>query len=194
MSETTYAALGGAEGCRALAEAFYGRVDDVPVLRPFFPGKSHRCAIEAFASFLVQFLGGPAEESQDRWFLSLRESHARFKIGEEHRVAWLSTMNDALDEVVADEATRTTLWQFFESTSTYLANPESDQPRTVQHGIDDLVAAIHWVTRKQRRWRKASFATTTQPLRSLGVAGDDDPQWLLTVCAREGHRRSLTDP
>ena len=45
--------LGGPAKCLELATAFYNRVDDDPILRPLFPGKSHRCAIEHFAAFLV---------------------------------------------------------------------------------------------------------------------------------------------
>jgi hemoglobin len=70
-------ALGGEEGCRSLSAAFYARVAKDPVLRPFFPGKSLRCATEEFAAFLIQFLGGDEKQTQHRWWLSLRESHAR---------------------------------------------------------------------------------------------------------------------
>src|SRR5579871_3165259 len=68
-------ALGGEEGCRNLSAAFYARVATDEVLRPFFPGKSLRCATEEFAAFLIQFLGGDEAQTQDRWWLSLRESH-----------------------------------------------------------------------------------------------------------------------
>src|SRR5579859_5828519 len=71
--------LGGEEGCRILSAAFYARVGKDPVLRPFFPGKSLRCATEEFSAFLIQFLGGNEEHTQFRWWLSLRESHARFQ-------------------------------------------------------------------------------------------------------------------
>ena len=57
-----YQATGGRRVCRQLSEAFYARVARDPVLRPLFPGKSFRCAVEAFAAFLAQFLGGPAED------------------------------------------------------------------------------------------------------------------------------------
>jgi truncated hemoglobin YjbI len=60
-------ALGGEEGCRQLSAAFYARVGNDPVLHPFFPGKSLRCATEEFAAFLIQFLGGDEEQTQFRW-------------------------------------------------------------------------------------------------------------------------------
>src|SRR6266849_2622920 len=90
-------ALGGEEGCRRLSAAFYGRVGKNPVLRPFFPGKSLKCAIEEFAAFLIQFLGGDEMQIQHRWWLSLRESHARFQIGPNARCAWLRHMEATLD-------------------------------------------------------------------------------------------------
>jgi hemoglobin len=54
-----YQAIGGTPTCRELSKAFYTRVKRDPALRPLFPGKTLTCAIEEFAAFLVQFLGGP---------------------------------------------------------------------------------------------------------------------------------------
>jgi hemoglobin len=79
-----YKAVGGRGVCRQLSEAFYARVKRDPVLRPLFPGKSMRCAMNAFAAFLAQFLGGPAEDAQARWWLSLRESHCVSKSDREN--------------------------------------------------------------------------------------------------------------
>ena len=79
----------------ALADAVDQRNGRDPLLRPLFPGKSFTCAIEAFAAFLAQFLGGPSEDSQRRWWLSLRESHLRFQIGDRERTAWLGNMAGA---------------------------------------------------------------------------------------------------
>src|ERR1043165_8648899 len=90
-------ALGGEEGCRRLSAAFYARVGKDPVLRPFFPGKSLRCAIEEFAAFLIQFLGGDEKQPQARWWWSLGEPRARFKVGPQARLAWLKHMEATLD-------------------------------------------------------------------------------------------------
>jgi hemoglobin len=101
-----YQAVGGRGVCRQLSEAFYSRVKRDPVLRPLFPGKSMRCAVEAFAAFLAQFLGGPAGDAEERWWLSLRDSHLRFKIGPRERQAWMSNMLEALEDVPVDEPVR----------------------------------------------------------------------------------------
>src|SRR4051812_35355390 len=101
-----YESIGGRDTCYQLSAAFYGPVEKDPLLRPLFPGKSHRCAIEMFASFLAQLLDGPSADMQDRWWLSLRESHLRFKIGLAERDAWMRTMIKALDDVALEEPVR----------------------------------------------------------------------------------------
>jgi len=93
-----------------------------PILRPLFPGKSFTCAIEQFTAFLAQFLGGPGEDAQRRWWLSLHESHMRFKIGPEERAAWLRNMVQAFDDVPIGEPIRTELLAFFDQSSAYVVN------------------------------------------------------------------------
>ena len=161
-SAELYQAAGGRDVCRKLSEAFYARVKLDPVLRPLFPGKSMRCAVEAFAAFLAQFLGGPAEDAQERWWLSLRESHLRFKIGPRERQAWMSNMVEALEGVRMDETVRVALRNLFERSSSYIVNTgeargepaapehvpdnrihrEMAQRWTEQRALDDLVAAV----------------------------------------------------
>src|SRR5579863_7315354 len=118
--ENLYQVIGGTEACRKLSVAFYARVKRDPVLRPLFPGKTLKCAIEEFAALLVQFLGGPSEDSQRRWWLSLHESHRRFPLRAEHRDAWLKLMAATLDEVGIAEPERGALRDFFERSSAYL--------------------------------------------------------------------------
>ena len=117
-----YRTVGGRDACRQLSEAFYARVPGDPVLRPLFPGKNLRCAVEAFAAFLAQFLGGPAEDAGKRWWLSLRESHQRFTIGPRERRAWMSNMAAALEELPVDEPVRLALHDLFERSSRYIVN------------------------------------------------------------------------
>ena len=150
-----YATIGGVVGCRKLSAEFYALVDRDPLLRPLFPGSTLRCAIEEFTAFLIQFLGGPPEHTQRRWWVSLRESHLRFKIGPEHRAAWMKCMVQALDIASIDEAPRSELRRFFQESSAYLVNqsqpPNQVQGRagvevtqrwTAQRSVDDAVAAI----------------------------------------------------
>lgn len=145
-----YQALGGAAGCRRLSEAFYARVAKDRQLRPLFPSGSLHCAIQEFAAFLVQFLGGPPEHSQ-RWWLSLRESHSRFRIGVVERDAWMRLMTATLRDLCAPDELR----EIFERASSYLIGRESDsggresdsdnalvKPWNAQLALDAAVAAI----------------------------------------------------
>ena len=143
-------ALGGEAGCHRLATEFYARVGTDQVLRPLFPGKSLRCAINEFSAFLIQFLGGDEEQTQHRWWLSLRESHARFRIDPAQRSAWLKHMEATLEASHLDEATRTALRQFFLHSSAYVVGKEAAEPEhrelaerwAGQRALDDAVTAI----------------------------------------------------
>ncbi|MEO8371996.1 MAG: ankyrin repeat domain-containing protein [Candidatus Solibacter sp.] len=117
--------IGGPAGCRALSEAFYSRVKADPVLRPFFPGVSLRCAVEELSAFLVQLLEGPPDETQKRWWVSLRESHQRFRIGPRERDAWLGRMQDTLADLHLQSPARDALWQVFENLSAHIVNTDS---------------------------------------------------------------------
>ncbi len=148
-----YEAIGRAEGCRALATAFYTHVAQDPVLRPLFPS-TFKCAIEEFSAFLVQFLGGDSAQAQSRWWLSLRESHRRFVIGQREREAWLRAMAATLGSgsVIADARVRADLMAFFTHSSAHLVNsgplPDSPAPLTgelarlwaEQSALEDAVA------------------------------------------------------
>ena len=158
-----YQAIGGAGVCRRLSASFYARVERDPVLRPLFPGTTLRCAIEEFSAFLAQFLGGPSEDAQRRWWLSLRESHLRFKIGQKERDAWMKRMMQALDDVPIEESARSALRDLFERSSAYVVNvgpplagaddggrPSSDiihqevsRRWRAQRTLDEAVAAVH---------------------------------------------------
>ena len=149
-----YAAMGKREGCHRLSVAFYSRVERDPLLRPLFPGTTFTCAIAEFSAFLAQFLGGPSEDSQRRWWLSLGESHQRFKIGAKERAAWMSNMAGALEDVRMGEPIRSQLLSFFEQASAHVVNqgeatarpgvthPEIDRRWEAQTTLDEAVTAI----------------------------------------------------
>ena len=122
-------ALGGEPGCRQLSAEFYSRVAKDLVLRSLFPGKSLRCATDEFAAFLIQFLGGDEDQTQDRWWLSLRESHGRFQIDATQRKTWLKHMGAAVEAAIIDKTTRQALKEFFRQTSLYVVGEESVEPK-----------------------------------------------------------------
>jgi truncated hemoglobin YjbI len=128
-----YQSIGGRETCRRLSVAFYARVEKDPLLRPLFPGKTFTCAIEEFAAFLAQFLSGPSEDAQRRWWLSLHESHLRFRIEQRERDAWMQNMVQAFDDVAIEEPMRGALLSFFRESSAYVINHGPASP--VEEGL-----------------------------------------------------------
>lgn len=143
-------ALGGEEGCRRLSADFYARVGKDPALRRLFPGKSLRCATEEFAAFLIQFLGGDEEQTQHRWWLSLRESHTRFRISAAERGAWLRHMNATLAAAPLEASQQEAFREFFRHSSSYVMAKESSEPENEelaalwreQRALDETIAAI----------------------------------------------------
>src|SRR5215471_3696028 len=201
-----YGALGGTASCRKLSTAFYARVARDPILRPLFPGKTFKCAIEEFSAFLVQFLGGPSEDTQRRWWLSLHESHLRFKIGPRERDAWMKNMVRALDDVQIDEPARSALRSLFERSSAYVINTgpapavmrERGEPSkdalhqeisarwTAQCTLDQAVAAV----RSGEAERAISLAESST-LRTLFTNNRSTLAALLATMIARGHEAIL---
>jgi hemoglobin len=159
--------MGGEEGCRRLAKSFYGRVGKDPALRRLFPGKSLRCATEAFAAFLIQFLGGDEKQTQQRWFLSLRESHSRFRIEPGEQAAWITHMRATLRQARLDDNTCVALDDFFTQTAGYTAAQEPACPRhaelserwNVQTRLDRWIASIEQGREEEVLRDAAAFAS-----------------------------------
>lgn len=156
QSIAVWDAIGGEAGCRKLVETFYARVAQDPVLVAVY-GTSYRCAIEGLTAYLTQLFGGTDEYSRMRWFLSLREAHRRFRIGEIERNSWVSAMRGALEDLAIEEPSRTKLAEFFERSSSYFitdgadlealapfsaARCEFEQGWAIQQALDSLVEAV----------------------------------------------------
>ena len=118
--KTPYEQLGGEPGVAALVEAFYARVEDDPLLRPIYP-RHLGCAKRNLAHFLVEFLGGPPEHSENRG-TSLRFGHAHLQIGEAEQQAWLVDMRGALADLGVEESLREVLEDVFAEASRSLVN------------------------------------------------------------------------
>jgi len=171
-----FQALGGVAGCRKLSETFYRRVAKSSILKPLFPGKTMTCAIEEFAAYLVELLHAPGADSQRRWWVSLRESHARFKIGPRERAEWLRLMGETIDEVVPEASTRDALRQFFQISSAYITNAPDETPRTfelepqwkVQLTLDNAIAAI----RGSKTEEAIALSDQVEPARRAGLLSE----------------------
>ena len=150
MNSNLLDAIGGESGCRKLATEFYRRVGKDRVLKRLFPGKSMKCATEELASFLVQFFGGDEDQTQDRWWLSLRESHSRFQISSDERNSWLTLMNATLHDMALEGSARDTFTEFFLNGADYIVSHEAPRPQNIelasrwdeQLKLDEIIQAI----------------------------------------------------
>src|ERR1700694_2298919 len=102
LDQNLFHALGGREGGHRLASSFYAHVARDPLLLPLYPAHL-KCSVEALATFLTQFLGGPQEYDGRPWSMSLHAAHQRFAIGPQERVAWLADMFQAIDDLQTPE-------------------------------------------------------------------------------------------
>lgn len=126
QSRSTYEIVGGRETFVKLAEAFYARVDKEPVLRGMYPMSLER-PIETLTIFLIQFFGGPAEFTEKQGQPRLKMRHARFKIGQKERDAWLTHMLAAIDEVGIQEPAKSLMAQYFKDASAFLINQPEEK-------------------------------------------------------------------
>ena len=125
MEPTVYEMVGGTDGFRRLIETFYRAVHADPILIPVFP-RLRRESIESLTLFLAEFFGGPKEYSLTHGHPRLRMRHAKFRIGQADRDAWLRHMLAAIDEVGIPEPARGVLRSYFERSSTFLINATED--------------------------------------------------------------------
>ena len=99
--DTPWHRLGGNAAVIALVETFY---DDMEVHEPPLaavhqqdpPGKVSRRSRERFGLFLIGWLGGPQDYTEQHGHPRLRMRHNRVPVGVELRDAWLRSMGRAM--------------------------------------------------------------------------------------------------
>ncbi len=145
MSEETaqsprslYEAVGGEETFTRLVHRFYQEVAADPDLRQVYPAKDLGPAEEHLRLFLIQYWGGPSTYNDLRGHPRLRMRHARFRIGEAQRDAWLRHMRTALDELALDEAVDAQLWDYLVMAAHSLVNAAPEPGPGPQGGFGDL--------------------------------------------------------
>lgn len=121
---TLYEAVGGSETFVRLVDAFYGGVENDPLLRPLYPEEDLAGAKERLALFLIQYFGGPSTYSENRGHPRLRMRHFPFSIGTAERDAWFRHMSAAVDEAEIAEPMRSDMLKYFGDAATFLINRE----------------------------------------------------------------------
>lgn len=105
---THYQRIGGAEKVHALVDRFYELMDELPEAYGIrkIHAESLQGANDKLFKFLSGWLGGPQLFIQEFGEPFLRRRHFPFSIGTSERDQWMLCMNQALSEVVEDEALR----------------------------------------------------------------------------------------
>jgi hemoglobin len=90
-----------------------------------YPDEDLKGAAERLLMFLEQYWGGPTTYSEQRGHPRLRMRHAKFKIGEQERDAWLRNMKLAVSELALAKDLEDELWNYLNMAANSMVN----QPR-----------------------------------------------------------------
>lgn len=119
--------LGGEARARELAARFYDHMDaDEPALARLHEldaeGRVSSGSRERFASFLVEWLGGPKAYSPVHGHPRLRMRHARVPVDVAMRDAWLRCMESAMDDLAVEGELRAYLSARFAEVADFMRN------------------------------------------------------------------------
>jgi hemoglobin len=119
-----YQRIGGDTGVRKLVDRFYELMDALP--EAYAARKIHPADLAESGNKLVDFLsgwlGGPQRYIKKHGHPMLRRRHLPYAIGPEERDQWLRCMKLALEETVADEPLRKTLFAQFVQLGEHMRN------------------------------------------------------------------------
>jgi hemoglobin len=123
---THYQRIGGADKIHALVDRFYHLMDELP--ESYGIRKMHAETLsganDKLFKFLSGWLGGPQLFIQEFGEPFLRRRHFPFAIGNSERDQWMMCMNQALSDVVEDEALRVELSIALSKVADHMRNRE----------------------------------------------------------------------
>jgi hemoglobin len=125
--DTPWQRIGGADGVKALVEAFYDTMEQrepelTAVHQLDAPGKVSRQSRDHFISFLNYWLGGPEDYLTVRGHPRLRARHGRVAVTIAQRDAWLRCMTRAMDSLSVSGGVRQYLDKRFSDVADFLRN------------------------------------------------------------------------
>jgi hemoglobin len=110
---TPFELLGGDEGVKRLAHAFYHAMDQLPEAAPI--RKMHAQSLSDVSEKLYQYLsgwlGGPGLYQEKFGTVCLTKPHKPYDIGEAERDQWLLCMDKALNDIGASDDVKTMMKQ-----------------------------------------------------------------------------------
>lgn len=124
-SDSPYEKIGGAETIDALVDAFYDKVSAHPDLSPIFPDDLTETRRKQ-KQFLTQFLGGPPLYNEEHGHPRLRARHLQFPIGPTQANAWLSCMDEAMDNIQLPSPWREGIFERLTLTAHHMVNMDDE--------------------------------------------------------------------
>ena len=129
--EVPFHGVGGEARVRELAARFYDHMDaDEPALARLHKldedGRVTKGSRERFATFLVEWLGGPMVYSPVHGHPRLRMRHGRVPVDVKMRDAWLRCMTKAMDDLGIEGDVRRYLDGRFAEVGEFLRNVEDE--------------------------------------------------------------------
>ncbi len=121
---THYERIGGEEKIRALVQRFYQLMDELPEthgIRKLHPA-SLKGSEDKLFMFLSGWMGGPQLYVEQFGHPRLRMRHITFPISDAERDQWMLCMNQAMQDVVEDEALRQELSAAFYKVADFMRN------------------------------------------------------------------------
>lgn len=130
MSKTPYELLGGEDGIRALANAFYDAMDELPEAAAIraMHGEDLGEIKEKLFEYLSGWLGGPGLYQQKHGTVCLTSPHEHYAIGPDERDQWLLCMDSALERIGASDEVKTMVKQPFYRIADAVKNRDSSEP------------------------------------------------------------------
>lgn len=110
---TPYELLGGDEGVKRLAHAFYQAMDQLPQATDIrkMHAESLSDVSEKLYQYLSGWLGGPGLYQEKFGTVCLTKPHKPYAIGDAERDQWLACMDKALDDVSASDEVKAMMKQ-----------------------------------------------------------------------------------
>lgn len=109
-----------------LIDVFYSYVGQHPLLKPIFPNDLTETARKQ-KQFMTQYLGGPDLYTEEHGHPMMRMRHNPFPITPERAEAWLSCMQQAMDDVGLEGNFRDQYYKRLVLTAHHMVNTPSDK-------------------------------------------------------------------
>ncbi len=137
-ADTVFERIGGQETVNRLVEAFYRNMDSFPEAQQIraMHAEDLGPTRALLKTYLAEWLGGPRDYSARKGHPRMRMRHAHLRIGTLERDAWLSCMNGAIEETIADEPTRRRIADDLAKLADWMRN-DPGNPHDSRHGATD---------------------------------------------------------